>query len=83
MAITIKGVRITSITVSRTDEGSDRVSCNYELISSADKVLAKQSLSSVSSYNETMFVPPSDTLVELGKAVERYKRDVETHLGLI
>lgn len=82
MAITIKGVRITSITVSRTEEGSDRVSCNYELISSADKVLAKQSLSSISSYNESVFVPPSDTLKQLSDAVEKYKRDVESHLGL-
>ena len=82
MAITIKGIRITSITISRTEEGSDKVNCDYELISSADKVLASQSLTSKTDYGSTVFVPPSDTLKQIAAAVEKYKQDVETHLGL-
>lgn len=83
MAITIKGIRVESITVSRTDEGSDKITCQYKLISSTDKVLASQSFSSQKEYGEQQFVPPSDTIKALGDAVEKYKLDVERHLGIL
>lgn len=82
MPITIKGIRVTSMTVGRKEEGSDKISCNYELISSEDKVLAKQSLSTESAYNETVFIPPSDVVRQITDAATAYRKAIEQHLGI-
>lgn len=82
MPITIKGIRITSMTVTRTDEGNDKISCNYELISSEDKILAKQSMTTHSAYNETVFVPPSDVVRQITDAAMAYRKAIEVSLGI-
>ncbi len=83
MPITIKGVRITSITVSRDESGAEKVQSSYQLISSTDKVLATETLSSKSEYgSQPTFVPPNATMKALQAAVDQYKKDVEEHLGM-
>jgi len=82
MAITIRGIRITSLTVARSDDGADKITADYQLISSLDKVLAKESLSSKQSYGENVFTPSPQTTKALADAVALYKADVETSLGI-
>lgn len=83
MPITIQGIRVKQITIGRDDEGADRISASYELVSSADKVLAKENVTSKASYGETVFVPPSDVTKLLSGAVMAYKKALEQHLGLV
>lgn len=84
MAITIKGIRITSLSVIRQDDGSsDKIEANYQLISSVDKVLAKESLTSKKEYGSgEMFVPSITTMKLLADAVTAYKAEVEMSLGI-
>lgn len=81
MAITIKGIRIGDITIKRDgeDEETSGVTCNYSLISSVDKVLAKQT---VGGYNGLKIQPSADTLGAMDKFLVLYRRDIETTLGL-
>lgn len=82
MPITIRGIRITSLTVSRDAEGQDKVQASYQLISSLDKVLAKETLTSKQSYGEQTFAPSPQTTKALTDAVALYKADVEMSLGI-
>lgn len=83
MAITIQGIRITSLTITRQEEGGDKVSASYSLMSSVGKVLAKDNFTSHSDYGSTsVFVPSSETSKALAAAVAAYVRDAEIHLGL-
>lgn len=82
MAITIRGIRITSLSVERQEEGLDKISADYQLISSADKVLAKESVTSKPSYGGTAFVPSAPTMKLLADAVSAYRKEVEMSLGL-
>jgi hypothetical protein len=82
MAITIQGIRVRSITVSRTEDGEDKVNAEYELISSVGKVLARQSLTSKPDYGTTVFVPSPQTMKALAEAVAAYVKDAQIHLGL-
>lgn len=82
MAITIRGIRIDSLTIAREEEGGDRVSAEYKLISSTDKVLAKESITSKSRYSEATFVPSAPTMKLLADAVAAYRKEVEMSLGL-
>lgn len=83
MAITIRGIRITSLTISRDEDGTDSVRCDYQLVSSEDKVLAKQSVATKSSYHGAdIFVPPSDVSKQLSEAVMKYKLAIEADLGI-
>jgi len=83
MPITIRGIRITSLTISRTEEGKDKIEASYQLISSTDKVLAKERISSESSYGcESAFTASPQTLKSLTDAVTLYRKDVEMSLGL-
>lgn len=82
MPITIRGIRITSLTVTRDDDGADKISANYQLVASNDKVLAKESLTSKTSYGEHTFTPSPQTIKALTDAVAAYKADVELSLGI-
>lgn len=81
-AITIRGIRITSFTVTRNDEGGEDIQASYQLISSTDKVLAKESLTSKPGYGSTQFVPSPETYKAIREAVAAYRKDVETQIGL-
>lgn len=82
MPITIRGIRITSLTVEQED-GRDKISAKYQLISSNDKVLAKESLTNINPYGtgET-FTPSPQTMKALSDAITLYRKDVETSLGI-
>ncbi len=82
MAITIKGIRVTSLSIEKNEEGDEHIACNYQLISSVDKVLAKQSMNSKPGYGTSTFTPSPQTIRALSDAVQMYKKDVEVSLGL-
>lgn len=80
MPITIKGIRIKSLTIStKNDEGESGVSSSYELLSSEDKVLATQE---IGGYNGLKVQPAADTIGKLNDFIKSYKRDINTILGL-
>lgn len=82
MAITIRGIRLESIGITRDNETSDYKlgQSVYSLISSADKILAKQS---IGGYNSDMTLQPSpETIQLLRQFTESYRRDIILTLGL-
>lgn len=81
MAITLKGIRLESLNVRRDKEsGSMKLEeAQYALISSADKVLANQS---VGGYQGLTVSASPETLSFLDKFIDSYKRDITTVLGL-
>ena len=81
MAITIKGIRIEGVSLKADAEnGGHKIeSAQYALISSADRVLAKQS---IGGYNDVKLEPSADTVKLLQQFVESYSRDVKNVLGL-
>lgn len=81
MPITIRGIRITSLEVSRSEEGKDKIKASYQLVASNDKVLAKENLSSEADYTGQLFTPSPQTIKALTDAVALYKKDVEMSIG--
>ena len=81
MPITIKGIRIEDVSIGRDEEkGGDTLkSATYSLISSADKVLAKQS---IGGYGNMTIEPSPATKKALAAFMDSYKADVATTLGL-
>lgn len=82
MAVTIKGIRIESLSLQRdTEEGGVKLaSATYSLISSVDTVLAKQA---IGGYNSDIKLEPSaDTLKALRDFTRLYQQDVTRTLGL-
>lgn len=79
MAITIKGIRIESLTVKTGNDDEAGVTSEYSLLSSEDKVLAKQA---VGGYNNMKVTPAADTIGALNAFLKLYKRDINTVLGL-
>jgi hypothetical protein len=77
MAITIKGIRLNTVAINF-DKDEEAVTSEYSLLSSTDKVLAKQA---VSQYG--MKVPLSaDTRKSLDAFVASYRRDIQNAIGL-
>ena len=80
MPITIKGIRIKSLSITtKPDQGECGVTSDYELLSSEDRVLASQS---VGGYNGLKVQPAADTVGALNAFIKLYKRDINTVLGL-
>jgi len=80
MPITIKGIKITQLTVNiKGDEGDEGITSQYALMSSEDKVLAKQD---IGGYNGMKLSPSADTIGALNEFLKLYKRDINTVLGL-
>lgn len=78
MPVTIKGIRLDDVTIKR--EGDEtKIETQYALISSADKVLANQS---VGGYNGMKLQPSLDTLNALDAFIKAYKKDIETAIGI-
>lgn len=82
MAITIQGIKITSLTVDQDSEGNENIQARYQLISSTQKVLAKESLSSKENYGNQTFMPSPQTKKALSDAIALYRKDVEILIGL-
>lgn len=82
MAITIKGIRVNSVSIQHSVE-TGRVtieSANYSLISSTDHVLATQSIGSYS--GQVKIEPSLATAKLLEEFMWSYRQDVVTTLGL-
>jgi len=78
MTVTIRGIRIKNISLTPHEEG-DKMSCTYQLISSADKVLAEQS---VGGYNGLKLTPSPVTQKALDEFLKLYRNDIQILLGL-
>ncbi len=77
--ITLKGIRVDTLTVSRDADGRDQISAKYSLVSSLDKVLAQQD---VGGYNGLKVQPSATTLKLFADAIAAYKADINMVLGL-
>ncbi len=80
MGIAIRGIRIENITLTRDkDSGENSVTGDYSLISTADKVLAKQGFNG---YNEIKMAWSGETIKALNSFLAGVKTDVQNMLGL-
>ena len=79
MAIAIRGIRISEVDIIKDDKGMEKVSGKYQLISTADKVLASVGFNS---YDDVKVELSGDTKVALANLMEGIKKDVQTTLGL-
>jgi hypothetical protein len=81
MPITLKGIRLESLTAERDDKTGNLAlkSASYSLLSSADKVLAQQT---IGGYNNLAITPSAETLKALEAFLSLYKRDITAVLGL-
>lgn len=80
MSISIRGIRINQLTISRSGEdGQLKVSGQYQLISTADRVLATQGFNN---YNDSKVDTSPATKVALDAFVASLKSDINAILGL-
>lgn len=83
MPLTISGIKLHDVWVGLDDEGKEKVTAHYQLLTTDGRAIgAKESLSSGKGYNENTFIPNADTIKALKDAVALYKRDVEASIGL-
>lgn len=77
--ITIRGIRLKQITITPAEDDG-KIQCSYQLISSADKVLAEQT---IGSYGASLKVAPSPATIKALEAfTTAYRNDVNMVLGL-
>lgn len=81
MAITVRGIRIKSLSITRNDEGKDVTSITYQLMSTKDAVLAEKSMTTGRTYGEEMFSLSAPAADALRKGVEAVKKEIEISLG--
>jgi hypothetical protein len=79
MALAIQGIRINSIDIDPTGEGKNRIKGSYSLMSTADKVLAKQAFNG---YNDIEVAFSAETVSALNSLLINLKRDVQVTLGI-
>ena len=79
MPVTIQGIRITNVNLSRDDKGEEKVTGSYELVSNNDKVLAKQDFNG---YNDIKVDMSLETKQALNSFLTGIKKDTLTVLGL-
>lgn len=79
MAIAIQGIRIVNITLTRDEKGENKVTGDYELISTSDIVLAKQGFNG---YNGIKVDMSLETKQALNTFLNGFKKDTVTILGL-
>ena len=77
--ITIKGIKIKDVSITKDNDGITKVSGNYELLSNTDKVLAKQEFGG---YNSVKLEQSPDTAKLVMEAMLAIKNDLEIQLGL-
>jgi hypothetical protein len=82
VAITISGIRVNDIHLEPDHErgGYKIKSAEYSLISSADKILAKQT---IGGYNGMALEPSPETKAALAQFTKLYTNDVQSLLGLM
>ena len=79
MAVTIQGVRLGSLEISKDDKGQRKITGSYELMSNQDVVLAKQNFNG---YSDVKVAFSAETLKHLNNFVSGAKADVKGVLGL-
>ncbi len=79
-AIGIRGIRIKSLAITPSpDNSEEKISGEYQLISTADKVLANQT---VGGYNGMKLTPSPETQKALDAFIKLYRNDIQILLGL-
>ncbi len=76
--IAIRGIRIKTLTIQPQDEG-EKITCSYQLISTADKVLAEQA---VGGYNGMKVPFSGPTVKAFDEFLRSYRNDINMTLGL-
>lgn len=80
MAVTIQGVQLVSLSLSRNkEEGTIKLGGSYELMSSSGKVLAKQSFNG---YGEIVLTQSGETAKLISDLQASIQKDLNTTLGL-
>ena len=79
MAIGIAGVRLRDISIGVRDNGETIVSGTYELVSTADKVLATQTFNQ---YGSMTVAWSPDTIRAADALRAACKKDIETMIGI-
>lgn len=83
MALVINGIKLLNVYVGQDDEGKEKITATYQLVTAEGKVIgSRETLSTGKGYNENTFMPSPATTKALKDAVALYKRDVEMSLGL-
>ena len=78
MSISIQGIRIDNVSITREEDG-DEITSVYSLISSGGRVLAKQN---VNGYQGLEIPIGVETTKLLGMFISSWKKDIQTILGL-
>lgn len=81
--ITINGIKLLNVWIGEEDDGKEKITANYQLVTDANKAIgSKESLSTGKGYGENTFMPSPQTIKALKDAVALYRKDVEMSLGL-
>ncbi len=83
MSLNITGIKIKHVWVGEEDNGKDKITASYQLLTDGGKTIgSKETLSTSTGYGETTFSPSPQTIKALRDAVTLYRKDVEASLGL-
>ena len=77
--ITIRGIKIDSVSITSDNDGKEKVSGAYSLMSSGDKVLAKQTFNG---YSDIAVPWSAETQKALNELMDGVKNDIQNTLGL-
>lgn len=77
MPVAVKEARVTNLTIETSDDRM-KVKGEYTLVSTADKILARQSFGDYGMKIE----PSRETLVALDSFIAAFKKDLNSTLGL-
>lgn len=77
--IAIKGIRVENLSIGRDEDGQAKVEGTYALISTTDKVLAKQPFNG---YQGIKIVPTATTVAAMDAFLKAYISDINLTLGL-
>ena len=78
--ITIKGIKITQISMTENKDEDEKLTGAYDLVSDKDKILAHQSFNG---YNTIKLEQTTETKKLRIQFMESVQRDLELQLGLI
>ncbi len=77
--ITIQGIKIDNINITKDSDGKEKITGIYKLISSEDKVLAKQGFNT---YSDIEISWTASTIDALNEFMKKVKDDVKLTLGI-
>ncbi len=80
MALAVQGIRIPLVNINRIENsGDNQISGSYELISTTDRVLCKQTFNN---YNDMKITWSNETTKALNILLTNIKKDIQTTLGI-